>query len=277
MKHFFPLLILLSLATYLTAQNITDWKKEKLKGKVKSFTLLENYRYKKDDKFTEWGILYNKKYAFDNTGRYTEYTELTAKGDLSYKIKYVYNAKEKIATISYFDKDEKPTIKKIWTYNNSGQLVQMQEYTKDNKADWRYIYTYNTNGNRVMQESYKPDSTLYSKTTYTFDDKGNETGYLLQTKGYANSGEKYAWDDKGNKTELQMLNGKNEVSFRTVSIYDANGNVIEEQRYKGLETKLSYKTTFTYEYDAKGNWIKRTQYTMDGIEFDIAERKIVYY
>lgn len=277
MKYLFSLLVALSAALGSNAQNITDWKKEKLKGKVKSFTLLENYRYKKDDKFTEWGILYNKKYSFDNTGRYTEYTELTPKGDLSYKIKYVYNAKEKTATVSYFNKEEKPTTKQIWTYNNSGQLTQMQYYSKENKADWRYIYTYNTNGNRVMMESYKPDSTLYSKTTYTFDDKGNETGYLLQTKGYANSSEKYTWDNNGNKTEERWLDGKNEITFRHVYVYDDNGNVIDEQVFKGQDKNFLSKATYKYEYDAKGNWIKRTKFSTDGIEFDIAERKIVYY
>jgi hypothetical protein len=277
MKCFFSFVAALLVAFGAAAQTKTDWKKEKLKGKVKSFTLLENYRYKKDGKFTEWGILYNKKYSFDNTGRYTEYTELTATGNLSYKIKYAYSAKDKKATLSYFDKDEKPTVKNVWTYNNKGERTEIQNYTKENKAEWRYVYTYNTNGNRIMQESYKPDSTLYSKTTYTFDDKGNETGYLLQTPGYANSAEKYAYDDKGNKTEVQMLNGKNEINFRMVSIYDTNGNVIEEQNYKGQETTIRNKTTWKYQYDASGNWIKRTQYTIDGIEFDIAERKITYY
>ena len=277
MNYLFSIVIALAFFSGSNAQTKTDWTKEKLKGKVKSFTLLENYRYKKDDKFTEWGILYNKKYTFDNTGRYTEYTELKATGELSYKIKYVYNAKEKMATVSNFDKDEKPTIKQIWTYNNSGQIIQMQYYTKENKADWRYIYTYNTNGNRVMMESYKPDSTFYSKTTYSFDNKGNETGYLLQTKGYANSSEKYTWDTNGNKTEEIWMDGKNEITFRHVYVYDGKGNVIEEQVFKKQDINFTSKATYKYEYDTKGNWIKRTKYTADGIEFDIAERKIMYY
>ncbi len=275
MKYSFCVLLSLLITFSLSAQAQTDWKKDQLKGKVKSLTHLENYRYKKEGKFTEWGILYNKKYEFDNTGRYTGYTELTPAGALSYKIKYAYNAKEKKATVSYFDKDEKPTIKKIWSYTNSGQLAQIQEYTKENKPDWRYVYTYNTNGNRVLMESYKPDSTLYSKTSYSFDAKGNETGYLLQTPGYANSGRSYVYDDKGNKTGETWLNGKNETDFRFVYKYDANGNMTEQQKYR--QDKLSDTTTWKYEYDSKGNWIKRTQYTSDGVEFDIAERKIEYY
>lgn len=275
MKYSFCVLLTLLILFSPAAQAQTDWKKDQLKGKVKSITHLENYRYQKDGKYTEWGILYNKKYTFDNTGRYTEYTELTSTGALSYKIKYAYNAKEKKATVSYFDKDEKPTIKKIWSYTNSGQLAQIQEYNKENRADWRYVYTYNNNGNRVLMESYRPDSTLYSKTTYSFDAKGNETGYLLQTPGYANSGRSYIYDDKGNRTEETWLNGKNEADFRFVNKYDAYGNMTEQQKYR--QGKLSDTTTWKYEYDSKGNWTKRTQYSSDGVEFDIAERKIEYY
>lgn len=276
MKLLSFILFVTCFAISATSQTNTDWKLNQLKGKVKSFTLLENYRYKKEGTFTEWGILNNKKYTFDNAGRYTEYVELTKTGSLYYKIKYTYQTKEKKATISYFDKDEKPTVKKLWSYNSKGQIIEMLDYTKDNKADWRYVYTYNTNGNRVMMESLRPDSTLYSKTTYRFDAKGNETGYLLETPGYANSSRKYSYDEKGNKTEEIWLDGKNEVVFRFVRLYDANGNVTEELKYKGPDKQVD-KTTWKFEYDTKGNWIKRTQYTSDGVEFDIAERTITYY
>ncbi len=264
-------------ASSTMAQTTNGWKQHQLKGKAKSFALLENYRYIKDGKFTEWGILYNKKYFFDNLGRNTEYVEFYANGDLNSKIKYTYNTKEKVATISYFDKEEKPTIKKLWVYDSKGQLSEIQDYTKENKPGYRYVYTYNTNGNRVMEESYRPDNTPYSKATYTFDAKGNETGYLLQTQGYANSSRKYAYDDKSNKIEEIWLNGKEEITFRFVRAYDSNGNMIEELTYKGNEKAHSSKSTWKYEYDSKGNWIKRTQYTNDGVEFDIAERKITYY
>ncbi len=276
MKRLSFVLFAICFAISAMAQTNTDWKLNQLKGKVKSLVLLENYRYKKDGKFTEWGILYNKKYSFDNTGRYTEYVEFTNTGSLYYKIKYAYNKKENKTIVSHFDKEEKPTVKKLWSYNNKGQLTEILDYTKDNKADWRYVYTYNTNGNRIMMESYKPDSTLYSKTTYSFDAKGNETGYLLQTPGYANSAKKYSYDDKGNKTEEIWLDGKNEITFRFVRLYDAYGNVIEEQKYNGKDKQLD-KATWKFEYDSKGNWIKRTQYNSDGIEFDIAERTITYY
>ncbi|MCP9752727.1 DUF3836 domain-containing protein [Ferruginibacter sp. HRS2-29] len=275
MYRVLPLLLGVFLFGHCIAQE-TDWEANQLKGKVRSFTHLENYRYKRTGQRTDWEILYNKKYSFDHAGRYTETATLNPAGGTSYKITYTYDKKANAATIRYIDKDEDQTKQNQWIYNDKGQRITNQEYTKDNQPDWRYTYTYDSKGNKATMESYRPDGSLYSKTTYTYDANGYESGYLLKTTGYANSGRSYINDSKGNKTEEIWLNGKNEANFRFVRTYDSNGNVTEELKYKGRDRLLD-KTSWKYEYDKKNNWIKRTQYSSDGVEYDITERKIVYY
>ena len=275
MKRLLTALFLLSFVHNGISQSNPDWKANKLKDKVRSVSLLENYRYKREGKFTEWEILYNTKMSFDKSGRYTEYASMTPGGDLSYKTTYAYFAAEKRAVLTYHKKDENPFVTKHWRYNAQGLLSEIQEYNKDNTAGWRYVHTYDEKGNRVTLDSYKPEGTFYSKTSSTFDAKGNETGYLLQTTGYANSSRKYTYDDKGNKTEEIWMNGKNETDFRFVRAYDAYGSMTEESTYK--KDKLIGKVTWQYVYDKKGNWIRRTQYSNEGVDFDVAERTIVYY
>lgn len=123
---------------------------------------------------------------------------------------------------------------------------------------------------------YRGDGTMSSKTSYTYDAKGNEVSYLLETSGYSNSSRKLVYDDKGNKIEEINYDGKGEIMFRKVRAYDAHGSMTEEKTYEGQDNYL-HKTTWTYDYDKTGNWIKRTQYSNEGVDFDIAERKIIYY
>ncbi len=258
------------------AQATTDAKQMGLKGKVKSIVFLENYRYKKEGVFTEWGILYNRQYGFDNTGRYTEFVENFANGSLNYKMKYTYNAKEKKAEILYFDKEGKPTSKKISVLDAKGQKTEEKEYTKDGEFRWRYTYAYDDKGNMTEIKGFKADGTLSIKTTTTYDSKGNKVSYLVETPGYANSSQKYSYDEKGNMKEEIWYDGQDQVTFRFVRSYDAQGNKTEELKYKGMDN-LRDKITWQYVYDTKGNWTKRTQFTSDGVDFDIAERTISYY
>lgn len=276
MRSFLFLLMTVAFSITTHAQAKTDSKQMGLKGKVKSVKLLENYRYKEQGKFTNWGVLYNRQYNFDNTGRYTEFIENKADGSFYYKTVYTYLPKEKKAEISYVYNEGQKASRKIWSYNAKAQKTEEQEYTKDGVKSWRYTYAYDDKGNMTVMTGYRHDGTMSSKTTWTYDAKGNMLTYLVETPGYANSSRKYVYDNKGNMKEEIWYNGEDEVEFRFVRSYDAQGSVVEELKYRGMDD-LRDKTTWQFVYDSKGNWTKRTQFTSDGVDFSIAERTISYY
>jgi hypothetical protein len=257
------------------AQN--DWKLQGLKGKVKSVTTQETYRYKKNGvAFIPWEKTYSRSYQFDNTGRYTEFKEKKSDGTGGYTIKYTNKIKEKKIEQAYFDKDDKATITKIITLDDKGRTSDLLEFTKENKPDRSYFYTYDDKGNNSTLTSKRADGTVSSTYTYTYDDKKQKTDQRLETPGYANSYISWRYDSKGNQTDEAWYNGKKEMTFRFERVYDDKGNKIEESKYKNGDAFLD-KVTWKYEYDKKGNWIKRTQYTKTGEDFQIDERVIVYY
>ena len=77
-------------------------------------------------------------------------------------------------------------------------------------------------------------------------------------------------------SEETWLDGDKRMTFRFVRSYDDKGNMIEESKYNESNI-FRDKTTWKYEYDKNGNWTKRTQYTSDGVDFNVDERVIVYY
>ncbi|MBN8783601.1 MAG: hypothetical protein J0G98_11090 [Terrimonas ferruginea] len=267
--------LLLTFALSANAQK-TAWNELGLKGKVKSLQIKQTHRYKKNGVFTPWENSYGYLTKFNSTGYRTEYNEFLGNDSLSYRITYTYTPKEKKADLTYFSKELKPTIKKKYLYDDKGRHIDQLEYTMEGELDRRYTYKYDDRGNLIEISGYKKDGTLSSKTTYTYDSKNNKTDYLMETPGYANSYRKFVYDEKGNPVEETWLNGRKEVDFKFVRLFDAKGNKIQETNYK-QGTKLIGTTRWIYEYDAKGNWTKKTDVTEDGVDFHTETRTIIYY
>lgn len=278
MRSIVFLLLLVVITGNASAQNTFDWKILELKGKVKSVTVQQDYRYKKNGTdFTPWEKQYTTIYQFNANGRYSEYRQLLANGSQNYKITYSYTPKAKTGEQAYFDKADKPTIKKSMLYDDKGKLLELIEYSKDGNRVSSYKYQYDAAGNNTTLTYYKEDGTMGSKTTWVYNAMGKATEMSVETPGYANSYKKYVYDAKGNLTEETWLDGRKQTTLRFIRTYNDKGNMTEEVKYKGDNTSSFDKTTWQYEYDKQGNWTKKTQYTSDGADFNIEKRTIVYY
>lgn len=265
------------LCAIAAAQPKTDWKELQLKGKVKSVTAKQTYRYKKNGVFTNWERTYGRTTRFNSTGSRTEFSEFLGNDSLSYRITYSYKPQEKKIELSYFNKELKPTSKTIYQLNEKGYKTEELQYAPNGTLNNRYLYSFDNSGNMTTMTGYKPDGTLTSKTTWKFDARNYRTEYLVETPGYANSSKKFVHDDKGNLTEETWYDGKGAITFRFVREYDTNGNIIKEIKYKGSSDKPVDTVTWRYDYDKAGNWTKKTETTSDGTDFHIEERTILYY
>lgn len=259
------------------AQDGADWKDMGLKGKVKTLKNQWTYRYKADGvNFTPWEKQQATVYEFSNTGRYTSIRETKPDGSQNYRVQYSYKPAEKKGEQSFFGKDDQPTIRKTMTYDDKGRLKELIEYTKEGKKDRWYVYEYDVRGNNTTRSYFRTDGSLGSKSTWTYDVNGFKIGYKLETTGYATSYEKYVVDSKGNRVQETSFDQDYRQRARIVREYDANGNKISESRYDE-EDQLRVKATWKYEYDKQGNWTKRTEFTGDGVDFNVDERTIIYY
>lgn len=103
---------------------------------------------------------------------------------------------------------------------------------------------------------YTPDGALLQKRVSTYDEKGRETEWAI----YRGDGAPAAGQRRG---------------------YDEQGNVAESISY-GNGVQVS-RETFAYEFDARGNWVKR-RVVRDAVrkgifdtEVEVNYRTITYY
>jgi hypothetical protein len=92
----------------------------------------------------------------------------------------------------------------------------------------------------------------------------------------------FNFDEKGNLIEEKMYSNEDTPNSRVIFKYDEKGNVVEEKKtcyisgcYDLIIDGNDF-ITYQYEFDKKGNWIKRIEFRHQ-TPFRIVEREIVYY
>jgi antitoxin component YwqK of YwqJK toxin-antitoxin module len=185
--------------------------------------------------------------------------------------------------------------KTLYTYNAQGELTETLSYSPDGSLSERTVYTYDAKGNLMETVSYAPDGSSHRKTVYIYDAQGQLTEQITcDAVGCFDKGA-YTYDPYGNLVEerfyspdsaaiklhfvhiydaqgrrIQTERGPAHLGLgieKTVETYDANGNILELTTYytekvgdeAGKPIPPPARVVYTYEFDARGNWIKQTQ------------------
>lgn len=98
-----------------------------------------------------------------------------------------------------------------------------------------YGRNYDAKGNKTLEAWYNPDGSVNRRVQFTHDATGN----LIEAIRY--------------KADGTMAN-------KVAYAYDSKGNKTEETTYKA-DGSLEKYSTFKYEFDSHGNWIKMTEIT----------------
>ena len=108
---------------------------------------------------------------------------------------------------------------------------------------------------------------MYQSSDGSLTSNGN-----LTSKGPSKGTSKY--DNKGKLIEMKNYESDGNLSITTLFKYDEKGNEIEKKllRANGVNSKDGTK----YEYDIKGNWIKKIDFYNE-IPQSITIRDIEYY
>ena len=133
------------------------------------------------------------------------------------------------------------------------------------------------------QDKPRYDPRYHYKYRYKYDEKGN----LKEKEWWSNSGKlglRYTYNIKGNQKETLVYSEDGQLNQKSVSTLDAQGNEIEVAYYEIKTDTVRDRYSYTYEFDAKGNWIKQTTSkweTKDGksqfVPSSIKYRTIIYY
>jgi hypothetical protein len=214
--------------------------------------------------------------------------------------------KSVIEDVQYTGKRSRERNSEVY-YNESGNYLKSVSYTDgypDSVIVWGYI-----DGKRVSKSNdinyakgerppsegitmraednlKNPNAPKDTRYSIRYEYRYNENGQLVETWIYLNNGELWSRDVnnyKGNQREELNYGQDGSEWSQTVKILDKDGNEIEEN-LMDEHGKVGDKTTYTYEYDAKGNWIVQKAFENQKVKgkwipklWHITYRTITYY
>jgi hypothetical protein len=301
-----PLFCLLLSSSAQAPKKQSDLESDNVKGKVKQITQKYYEAEEKEGRDTigqqyestdrNFVINYNEK------GYITWATFYKTRSTLDYRYTFKYdNAGNRIEE-TWFDSDNALDYRITRKFSNMGHLLELKRYT-DTTATYteKYVYEPDPSGNPVKTSLYDENDVLITMTTSIYDGYGNRIeDDNFDGKGKSMGKVLYTYDSRRLKTSEDaysadgniMTKKKFQYEFRgklsQQQNFDNNGKLVEKNVFvfndKGDENEWTnfdrtgfvvYKYTYTYEYDAQGNWIKKTQ-LQDGKPVFYTLREIVY-
>jgi len=161
-------------------------------------------------------------------------------------------------------------------YNEQGNLTKRESYDyKGNPSDIT-VYGY-LDGERVsltksIQREYNPPPMMAASApgeakpkydprySYKFKFKYDESGRLVEKALYMSSGEpwlRYVSNYKGNQKWKLVYSANGSLNQKYLYTLDDKGNEIEEVIYEIKDDSVRSRYSYSYAFDAKGNWTKR--------------------
>lgn len=161
-------------------------------------------------------------------------------------------------------------------YDIWGNMVQLTGYNPDGSFQWKYDNKYNEKGNQI-EADWSNAMGIHNLTRYkyVYDLEGNAIEEIQSdSQGKVFKRITYIYDKAGRVTEYKSYDQDNVMNNHIINAYNINGNKISTSVYTSNGT-LFEKTTYTYTYDDKLNWIKRIVFKND-TPYLITERRILY-
>ena len=249
--------LFVTLASFLSAQNIaTDAMLDGFHGNVKKVTK----------------ITYEAR---------TDFSGVTSEGDLLEHLETVYNAKGWRKTMTYVTPEADIIFRSRFKHDGFGLTTVEQIVDNNEKIIGRSYYSYDAQN--VLKEMWVEDADrqIESRTLYRFDGQGHMVQRSIND-AYGNIFKREVYTYNGNNLEKKVVfdrSGKKMQEWRYE--YDANNEPVSQTLYDYSEAETEmYITIFQYEYDAHGNWTRRTESEIingDPVMQYIITREIEYF
>lgn len=161
-------------------------------------------------------------------------------------------------------------------YNAGGNLTKRESYDyKGNLSDisvYGYIDGARVSKYKRIEHEYNPPGIVVSsppgaakpkfdprysnKYAFRYDDQKR----ILEETYFLSNGEvtiRYVYKYSGNQVEKLVYSADGSLNQHYVIVLDSKGNEVEETSFKPTDGSVDDKYSYNYEFDAKGNWIKR--------------------
>lgn len=225
--------------------------------------LIEKNNYASDSSFIDQSI-----YKYDNNGNHTETINTFSE------------------TLKFENSYDRPVSRTNNIYNDKGYQIESNSYNLDGSLSYKSIFKLDSNNKLIEKNDYTSVGDLLSKSVYKYDAKGKLNTTIISDREIKSDVNLFAdrikclYNGKGDLIELQYQYWpRQDVFFK----YDEMGNLIQEM---STSPWPNFKIIYKYEYDSKGNWIKKNKFEYDNqtdytqnvyIQTDYTEREIEYY
>lgn len=193
---------------------------------------------------------------------------------------YAYNLSGYLTEEIHDQGDTLPIVTIGYEYTPDCSRKVAAVWMSDSSEMSRVAYRYDKNNRLIGTETAGPDGTVRGKDDYEL----NRNGYPKEVRYTRSNGVLFM-------REVNEYNRAGEMTGQDIYTYgkDNNRHTVIRFTYHGNGQKASatlqdeqaspkeVRKTFTYEYDAQGNWIRRVAYNKTLKTAEITERKIEYY
>lgn len=246
--------------------------------------------------------------SFDRGGRLTREISYRGDGSVTWEKAFEYDpAGRKQAEESRYDIPCIEDSRWVYKYEGAaGRLAELQKYDLETgRPGFALAYTYSADGRTVREEEVWRDGYKLLLREFTTD----EEGLVVVTEfSRIEGGSRVAHTFDAGGRLIKVITYANPAAPARLSKtieYDAGGKAAEERAYLqdapfvrfyrlneqgDLAVMEQYKpdgsphhgTRYGYEYDGRGNWIKRTMWTSTGGRenekpYEVVTRELTYY
>lgn len=196
----------------------------------------------------------------------------------------------KPSSMDYYNEQGNLTKRESYDYRGNPSDIRVYGYLDGDRASHYKSIDYEYNPPPMMAPAPAPGKSKPKydpRYSYKFKYKYDDSGRLIEEAWYGNSGElwlRYVYKYEGKQKEQLVYSKDGSLNQKYSSTLDDKGNEIEEIIYDTKDNSVREKYSYSYEFDARGNWIKRTTSkwtTKDGKSqfepYSMTYRTITYY
>jgi hypothetical protein len=233
-----------------------DWKKENLKGRVKSTKITA---FIATEKFgnVQLGDRVIKNIPYPDL--LTEYSN-DGKKEIEVLYDEILGGEKTVYKYQYNNNDNGYT---VFLYNNFGDIFCRHVYKLNKEFYPKEVTRYDSSGVIIDKDFYKYYQNKKLTEALTYDSNG-KLQILIS----------YRYDSFGKLIHLSEFDSDSTSLGFYKYYYNENGDIIEQLNYNN-EGLLDSKFRYQYKYDNNSNWIEKIHY--DGDQIRIEEREIEYY
>src|ERR1044072_323872 len=206
-----------------------------------------------------------------------------SEGEKRWRTDTSYNPEKSRIEVALYMGGQNIFRKEVYSFDPQGKLTNWDLYEADGRhTGTKATYIYVKGGRMSEAIHHLLGSFSYKETFYYPDERHVEATTQFHFNEKPDK-EVYTYDDKGNIVEAIFYEEDGRLRVKESYKYDGKGNPVEFAAHSPTGALL-YKETHRYEFDARGNWIKRTtsEYDPDKGRLQVepaqvAKRTISYY